>query len=121
MAEATSLLKSLSVPEPLRSQLVEKSRLGFMLILDADGVMELISESCSEIIGHEAAQIQGDKIYNYLKKVKTSQHSVTFSDPHSHNMHSVVIQRTTKFIIQSKEILPSSSKFQLIMIQYPGI
>ena len=27
-----------------------------------------ISESCSEIIGHEAAQIQGDKIYNYLKK-----------------------------------------------------
>ena len=42
MAEATSLLKSLSVPEPLRSQLVQKSRLGFMLILDADGVMELI-------------------------------------------------------------------------------
>ena len=27
-----------------------------------------LSESCSEIIGHEAAQIQGDKIYNYLKK-----------------------------------------------------
>ena len=42
MAEATSLLKSLSVPEPLRSQLVQKSRLGFMLMLDADGVMELI-------------------------------------------------------------------------------
>ncbi len=42
MAEATNLLKSLSVPEPLRSQLVQKSRLGFMLILDSDGVMELI-------------------------------------------------------------------------------
>ena len=58
MAEATSLLKSLSVPEPLRSQLVQKSRLGFMLILDADGLMELIGyhpstyyviTSCSKI------------------------------------------------------------------------
>ena len=27
-----------------------------------------LSESCSEIIGHKAAQIQGDKIYNFLKQ-----------------------------------------------------
>ena len=27
-----------------------------------------LSESCSEIIGYEAAQIEGDKIYKYFEK-----------------------------------------------------
>lgn len=46
--EATALLKSLSVPDPLLGQLVAESLTGFIFVVDAQGRVEFVSASSTE-------------------------------------------------------------------------
>ena len=56
--DAVSLLKSLSVPDPLLGQLVAESMTGFIFVVDANGTVEFVSESSTENVGHSPLQIQ---------------------------------------------------------------
>ena len=64
--DAVSLLKSLSVPDPLLGQLVAESMTGFIFVVDAHGTVEFVSDSSTENVGHSPLQIQGNTIYNFL-------------------------------------------------------
>ena len=64
--DAVSLLKSLSVPEPLRSQLVSESMTGFIFIVGQDGTMEFVSDTVTKIVGYLPSKIQGESIFDLL-------------------------------------------------------
>ena len=64
--DAVSLLKSLSVPEPLLNQLVSESMTGFILIVGQDGIMEFVSDSAINIVGYLPSKIQGESIFNFF-------------------------------------------------------
>ena len=64
--DAVSLLKSLSVPDPLLGQLVHESMTGFILVVDAHGLVDYVSDFSTENVGHTPQQIQGNTIYNFL-------------------------------------------------------
>lgn len=64
--DAIALLKSLSVPDPLLGQLVTESMTGFIFVVDAQGLVEFVSDSSTENVGHTPLQIRGHTIYNFL-------------------------------------------------------
>ena len=77
--DALSLLKSLSVSEPLLSQLVHESMTGFIFILDDKGTVEFISDSCTKTLGYLPSQIRHindfvdeNEIYRFLNILQSS-------------------------------------------------
>lgn len=86
--DAVSLLTSLSVPDPLLNQLVLESMTGFIFVVDAQGLVEFVSESSAENVGHAPSQIQGKAIYNFLHPADHSRfgcHLVAQQSPPTNN------------------------------------
>jgi len=64
--EATTLMKSLSVPDPLLGQLVSESLTGFIFVVDGQERVEYVSDSSSEQVGYAPEQIRGNFIKKFL-------------------------------------------------------
>jgi PAS domain-containing protein len=65
-SEAITLLKSLSVPDPLLGQLVSESLTGFIFVVDAEGRIEYVSDSSANQVGHSPDHLRGNPIFNFL-------------------------------------------------------